>query len=68
MGEHGGGNGTELHSGLFTRGGQLGQAKWNAEGGAYGVDTVWSATDEASITIKPSSRRCKSSCPSYNNE
>lgn len=49
MGENGGeGNQAELHAVVCSpEVAGWDKAKWNAEIGAYGVDTVWSATDEA---------------------
>ncbi len=48
MGEHGGGNGAELHAVVCSpEVTDWDAAKWSAEIGAYGVNTVWMATDEA---------------------
>lgn len=48
MGEHGGGNGTELHAVVCSpEVADWDAAKWSAEIGPYGVNTVWMATDEA---------------------
>ncbi len=47
MGEHGGGNGAELHAVVCSpEVTDWDAAKWSLEIGAYGVDTVWMATDE----------------------
>lgn len=48
MGEHGGGNGAELHAVVCSpEVADWDAAKWSAEIGPYGVNTVWMATDEA---------------------
>ena len=48
MGEHGGGNGAELHAVVCSpEVADWDAAKWDAEIGPYGVNTVWMATDEA---------------------
>ena len=48
MGENGGGNGAELHAVVCSpEVADWDTAKWSAEIGAYGVDTVWMATDES---------------------
>jgi electron transfer flavoprotein alpha subunit len=48
MGEHSGGNGAELHAVVCSpEVADWDAAKWFAEIGPYGVNTVWMATDEA---------------------
>ncbi len=48
MGEHGGDNGAELHAVVCSpEVVDWDAAKWSAEIGPYGVNTVWMATDEA---------------------
>ena len=48
MGEHGGVNGTELHAVVCSpEVAGWDAAKWSDEIGPYGVNTVWSTTDEA---------------------
>ncbi len=48
MGEHGDGNGAELHAVVCSpEVADWDAAKWSAEIGPYGVNTVWMATDEA---------------------
>jgi len=48
MGKNGGGNGAELHAVVCSpEVADWDAAKWSAEIGAYGVNTVWMATDES---------------------
>ena len=48
MGEHGGGNGAELHAVVCSpEVADWDAAKWSAEIGPFGVNTVWMATDES---------------------